>query len=66
MREALKNVVSLGVPVHSASRMASLVPARVAGISEERGSIEEGKRADLIAFDDEIKIKFTMIEGEMG
>jgi N-acetylglucosamine-6-phosphate deacetylase len=46
--------------------MASLVPARVAGISEERGSIEEGKRADLIAFDDEIKIKFTMIEGEMG
>ena len=48
MREALKNVVSLGVPVHSAARMASLVPARVAGISEERGSIEEGKRADLI------------------
>jgi N-acetylglucosamine-6-phosphate deacetylase len=66
MREALRNVVSLGLPVHSAARMASLVPARVAGLNHARGSIEEGKRADLIAFDDDIKIKFTMIEGEMG
>jgi N-acetylglucosamine-6-phosphate deacetylase len=46
--------------------MASLVPARVAGVNEARGTIEEGKRADLIAFDDDINIKFTMIEGEMG
>ncbi len=32
MREALMNIVDLGVPLHEAVKMASLVPARVAGI----------------------------------
>ena len=61
MRQALKNIVDLGVPVHEAVRMASLVPARIAGIESELGSIKEGKRAELIAFDDEFAIRSALI-----
>jgi N-acetylglucosamine-6-phosphate deacetylase len=63
MREALKNIIGLGVPIHEAIRMATLVPARVAGIESEYGSIEEGKQADLIAFDDDFAVRFSMVDG---
>jgi N-acetylglucosamine-6-phosphate deacetylase len=63
MRQALKNIVDLGVPVHEAVRMASLVPARAAGVDFEYGSIEEGKRADLIAFDETFAVRLATIAG---
>jgi N-acetylglucosamine-6-phosphate deacetylase len=63
MRQALKNAVSVGVPVHEAVRMASLVPARAAGVESERGLIKEGVRADLIAFDDEFALRLAIIGG---
>ncbi len=63
MRQALKNIVHLGVPVHEAVRMASLVPARAAGIEAELGSIKEGLLADLIAFDDEFAVRLATIGG---
>jgi N-acetylglucosamine-6-phosphate deacetylase len=65
MRQALKNIVDLGVPVHEAGRMASLVPARIAGIESELGSIKEGIRADLIAFDDEFAVRLAAIGGAL-
>lgn len=63
MRQALKNIVDLGVPVHEAVRMATLVPARAAGVENEHGSIKEGLRADLIAFDDEFSVGLATIGG---
>jgi N-acetylglucosamine-6-phosphate deacetylase len=65
MRQALKNIIGLGVPVHEAVRMATLVPARVAGIESEYGSIEEGKRADLIAFDDDLTVRLASVQGNV-
>jgi len=62
MRQALENVVNLGVPIHEAVRMASLVPARAAGFGSAQGSILEGKRADLIAFDDDLTMNSSVIE----
>jgi alpha-D-ribose 1-methylphosphonate 5-triphosphate diphosphatase len=44
-------VESLGVPLHRAACMASLNPARAAGIDRFTGSIEPGKSADLIIVD---------------
>lgn len=64
MREALKNLVGLGVPVHEAFRMATLVPARVAGIDSEYGSIKEGKRADLIVLDDDLAVQLAAVQGK--
>lgn len=66
MREALKNIIGLGVPMHEAVRMATLVPARVAGIDSEYGSIEEGKRADLIVFDDDLTVRFAAVQGRLS
>jgi N-acetylglucosamine-6-phosphate deacetylase len=64
MRQALKNIIGLGVPVHEAVRMATLVPARVVGIESEYGSIEEGKRADLVAFDQDFSPQLALVQGE--
>jgi N-acetylglucosamine-6-phosphate deacetylase len=65
MRQALKNMVSLGVPLHEALKMASLLPARAAGIDRERGSIEAGKRADLMIFDEKFDVALSVVSGEV-
>ena len=65
MRQAVRNIVDLGVPIHEAVRMASLVPAGIAGIESELGSIKEGKRAELIAFDDEFAVRSAVIGGSL-
>ena len=62
MRQALKNVIELGIPIHEAVHMASLVPARSAGVAQI-GSIREGMRADLIAYNDEFALSFAAIAG---
>jgi N-acetylglucosamine-6-phosphate deacetylase len=63
LRQAVKNTIDIGVPIDKAVRMASLVPARASGIQSEYGSIVEGKRADLIAFDGEFEVRFATIGG---
>ena len=63
LRQALKNAVSLGIPIEEAVRMASAVPARAAGIEGERGSIQEGKRADLVALDDDLMVNLVIVKG---
>lgn len=62
MRQALKNIVDLSVPIHDAVRMASLVPARITGLDRLHGSILEGKRADLISFDDDFSVRLSVME----
>jgi N-acetylglucosamine-6-phosphate deacetylase len=52
--KCVKNMLSLGVPVHEAVGMATLAPARASGVDAEYGSIEVGKRADLILFDEDL------------
>lgn len=65
MREALKNFALLGVPLNEAVSMATLAPARAAGIGDECGSIERGKRADLIAFDEDFSIRLSVVGGKV-
>ncbi|MBE6955972.1 MAG: N-acetylglucosamine-6-phosphate deacetylase [Ruminococcaceae bacterium] len=52
-----------GVPLHEAVRMMSLTPANVIGIGDRTGSVEVGKDADLICFDDEICVCGVMVRG---
>ncbi len=63
MRDALRNIFSLGVPLHEAISMATSVPARAAGVFREHGSIEAGKRADLFAFDEDFNVRLTVVNG---
>jgi len=48
-----------------AIKMATLTPARVVGLDREVGSIARGKRANLLVFDDDIKIKHTVLRGKL-
>lgn len=65
LRKAVYNMVKfLDVPIHEAVKMASLNPAKALNIEKNLGSIEIGKRADLISFDREINIKKRILEGK--
>lgn len=52
-----------GVPLHDVVRMASLTPARIAGADAELGSIDVGKRADLLVLDGELNIQAVYLGG---
>ncbi len=54
-----------GIPLESAVKMMTEVPAKIMGVFGERGSLETGKYADMIIFDDNIRISMTMTEGEV-
>lgn len=58
-------VKQAGIPLQDAVRMASETPARIMGISDNKGSLAPGKDADMIIFDDEINIMATIVEGQI-
>jgi len=66
MSDAVRMMLSLGFSDTDASRMSSFNPAKLVGIDRNCGSIEEGKRADLVAIDDEMNVRLTIIGGEVG
>lgn len=56
-------VEAVGVPVVEAVRMATLTPARVAGVADRKGSLEAGKDADIAIFDPGFRPWRTLIGG---
>jgi N-acetylglucosamine-6-phosphate deacetylase len=65
MLDAVKRMLSVGFSAPDVSRMASLNPAKLLGIEKELGSIEIGKRADLVALDKNGDLVLTMIDGNI-
>lgn len=66
LNRAVYNIVHLaGVKLEDAVRMASLNPARAIGIEKKKGSIELGKDADLIMFNDKLDINAAIIGGRI-
>ncbi len=64
--DSVKNMVEkLHIPLAEAVKMASENPAKSLGLFDELGSISQGKAADLIAIDDDFKVKFVMVDGEV-
>jgi len=63
MLAAVRKMMELGVGEIDVARMASSNPARLLGISNECGSIEEGKRADLVALDRNGMVRLTLVAG---
>lgn len=64
--DAVHTMQSLGVAEVELARMASGNPAKLLGIDSDCGSIEEGKRADLVALDPEKKIVMAMVNGAVA
>ena len=66
MHDAVRQMLALGVAPEEASRMASANPARLLGLAESYGTIEAGKRADLIALDEAGRVRLTLIGGRVA
>lgn len=62
--QAVRNVASLGFPLKDVIQMASLNPAREAGL-EGMGRIEVGANADLVVLDSSLRVQITIINGEI-
>ena len=48
-----------------AVRMASGTPARLLGLEREVGTLAVGRRADLVAFDHNIRVRLTLVGGRV-
>lgn len=66
MLDGIKMMLSLGFNEIEVSKMASLNLAKLLGIEKTQGTIEIGKRADLIALDEQKNVRLTIIGGEIA
>ena len=63
---AVRNAVRFGgVSLANAVRMASEVPARLLGLARSRGTLEVGKRGDLVGFDRKLRVMVTVVGGRI-
>ena len=60
-----KGLVEGGLPMEDALRMVTSNPARRAGIYEHKGSIEEGKDADLLILRADLAIEMVIAKGRV-
>lgn len=65
MLDAVKQMRTLGFSDSEISQMASANPAKLLGLETTHGSIEVGKRADLVALDKDGNVKLTIIGGKI-
>ncbi len=64
MEDAFKKLDNLGFSNSEISKMASINPAKLLGIQNSHGSIEVGKRADLIVMNEQGNIEMILINGK--
>lgn len=53
-----------GRPLWEVIRMASLTPARIAGQHTDIGSLEPGKRADIVLLDRDLNVQRVFVDGD--
>ena len=58
-------VQKANIPMEDACRMASETPARIMGILDRKGTLENGKDADIVMYDSEQQLKFVMQMGRV-
>jgi N-acetylglucosamine-6-phosphate deacetylase len=64
MDNALRNAVRLaGVSLVDAAISAALTPARALGLADRVGSLENGKQADLVVLDEDLRVASVMRKG---
>lgn len=53
------------LPLSEIVRSATQTPAQIMGIAERKGSIEVGKDADIVIFDKDVTVMYTIIGGKV-
>lgn len=67
LRHCLENVVKLaGVPFADALRMATVNPAKSAGVFEAMGSLAAGKDADIVVLAPDYEVLWCLVEGKVA
>jgi N-acetylglucosamine-6-phosphate deacetylase len=66
MLDAVRMMRSLGCTEVDVAQMAAANPARLIRLGDECGSIEEGKRADLVALDADGNVRLTIVGGRVA
>ena len=56
-------VQQANIPLEDACRMASETPAKIMGVYDRKGSLENGKDADVIMFDTDLNLTYVMQMG---
>lgn len=65
MNEAIRKFqYNTGAPLPEVIKLVTINPAKELGIYDLKGSIESGKQADLVLFDDTIEIFTTIVKGK--
>ena len=64
LTECVRRAVSFKIPLAEAVYAASAVPASVIRMQDEIGSLEKGKRADLVILGKDLRVKQVFIGGE--
>jgi N-acetylglucosamine-6-phosphate deacetylase len=54
-----------GVPLEEAVKMITITPAVIMGVDSAKGSLTNGKDADMVIFDDHINVHMTVIGGNI-
>jgi N-acetylglucosamine-6-phosphate deacetylase len=66
LNEAVRNVKnSTGLPLNEVINMVTLNPASLLGLDHQMGSLEPGKKADIVLFDENINIQMAIINGSI-
>lgn len=62
----VRNMVQIAdVPLLEAVKMASLTPANILGLGASKGSLIAGKDADIVIFDEDIRVSTTIVGGNV-
>lgn len=66
LNDAVRNLYeNSDLELYEAVARASLSPAKALGVDDEIGSIEVGKRADIVIADDKFNVSMTILGGEI-
>ena len=60
--QALRNATNVGLKLEQASKLVSETPAHYMGLAD-RGTLEVGKRADLVVLDDDLQVLEVYVAG---
>ena len=66
LNKAVKNMLDYSdLEIYEAVAMASLIPAKVINIDNKKGSLEVKKDADIVIFDENVDVFYTIVEGKI-
>lgn len=65
LMDCMRNVVNFGVPMESAIKAATWNPVNSIGMTKDYGSIETGKKANLVILDKNLQIRHIIHDGKL-